>query len=149
MTHRVPLLSEAPHIIAKFWLVFGVVTSGSESDLQTCTGIARSMVGRWGMSDRVGPMSVFQPDADPRMSGVAEATLDAVDQEVRRLVEESYKRAIELLTENRKRLDRIAAKLLERETLDEAEVYAAAGLPHGGPAETKLQPRPEPISLPA
>jgi hypothetical protein len=112
-------------------VVFGVITSGSESDLQTCTAIARSMVGRWGMSERIGPMSVFQPDADPRMSGVAEATLDAVDQEVRRLIEEAYDRAIELLTQHRARLDRVVAQLLERETLDEAEVYAAAGLAHG------------------
>jgi len=112
-------------------VVFGVVTTGSESDLQTCTGIARSMVGRWGMSERIGPISVFQPDADPRMSGVAETTLDAVDQEVRRLIEDSYQRAIALLTENRQRLDGIVSQLLVRETLDETAVYAAAGLPHG------------------
>ena len=110
-------------------IVFGVVTSGNESDLQQCTGIARSMVGRWGMSDRIGPISVFQPDADPRMNGVAEATLDAVDSEVRRLIDEAYERAIQLLTDNRQRLDNIVGQLLERETLDEQEVYAAAGLP--------------------
>jgi cell division protease FtsH len=109
-------------------VVFGVVTTGSESDLQTCTGIARSMVGRWGMSERVGPISVFQPEADPRMSGVAEQTLDAVDQEVRRLVDEAYQCAIRLLTENRRRLDAIVTLLLERETLDEADVYQAAGI---------------------
>jgi cell division protease FtsH len=112
-------------------VVFGVVTTGSESDLQTCTGIARSMVGRWGMSERIGPISVFQPEADPRMSGVAESTLDAVDQEVRRLIEDSYKRALSLLTENRQRLDNIVTQLLARETLDETDVYAAAGLSHG------------------
>jgi cell division protease FtsH len=110
-------------------IVFGVVTTGSESDLQTCTNIARSMVGRWGMSERIGPVAVFQPDADPRMSGVAEETLDAVDQEVRRLIEEAYKRALQLLTENRQRLDNIVTQLLQRETLDETDVYAAAGIP--------------------
>jgi cell division protease FtsH len=110
-------------------VVFGVVTSGSESDLQTCTGIARSMVGRWGMSERIGPVAVFQPDVDPRMSGVAEETLDAVDQEVRQLIEEAYQRAIHLLTENRQRLDNVVTQLLERETLDEADVYSAAGIP--------------------
>ena len=120
-------------------VVFGVVTSGNESDLQQCTGIARSMVGRWGMSERIGPVSVFQPDADPRMQGVAEETLDAVDQEVRRLIDESYKRAIQLLTENRQRLDNIVTQLLERETLDETDVYAAAGLP---PLERKSLPPP-------
>jgi cell division protease FtsH len=121
-------------------VVFGVVTSGNESDLQQCTAIARSMVGRWGMSQRIGPVSVFQPDADPRMSGVAEGTLDAVDEEVRRLVDESYRRAIELLSENRRRLDNIVAQLLERETLDEAEVYAAAGIPRDSQPQPDLQP---------
>jgi cell division protease FtsH len=111
-------------------VVFGVVTTGAESDLQTCTGIARSMVGRWGMSERIGPVSVFPPDGDPRMMGVAEETLDAVDQEVRRLIEESYRRALTLLTEHRAKLDNIVIELLRNETLDEDAVYAAAGLPH-------------------
>jgi cell division protease FtsH len=126
-------------------VVFGVVTTGSESDLQTCTGIARSMVGRWGMSERIGPISVFQPDTDPRMSGVAEETLNAVDQEVRRLIEEAYKRAVQLLTENRQRLDDIVTQLLKHETLDEPAVYAAAGMPRrlaapaGEPSEALAQ----------
>jgi cell division protease FtsH len=109
-------------------VVFGVVTTGAESDLQTCTGIARAMVGRWGMSERIGPVAVFPSDGDPRMNGVAEATLDAVDEEVRRLVDESYQRAVALLRENRKRLDDIVTQLLAHETLDEAEVYVAAGI---------------------
>jgi cell division protease FtsH len=116
-------------------VVFGVVTTGSENDLQTCTGIARSMVGRWGMSERIGPVSVFQDEIDPRMNGVAEETLDAVDQEVRRLIEEAYKRAIALLTENRQRLDDIVTQLLAHETLDETDVYAAAGIAHAAPAK--------------
>jgi cell division protease FtsH len=134
-------------------IVFGVVTTGSENDLQTCTGIARSMVGRWGMSERIGPVSVFQPDADPRLSGVAEETLDAVDQEVRRLIEEAYKRAISLLSENRQRLDGIVAQLLARETLDETDVYAAAGIPHVLPEKpepavtSEAQPVPAPPLL--
>ena len=115
-------------------LVLGVVSTGAESDLQTCTAIARSMVGRWGMSERIGPMSVFPPEGDPRMLGVSEATLDAVDAEVRRLVDECHREATSLLTQNRARLDGIAKGLLERETLDEAAAYAAAGIPHPTPA---------------
>jgi cell division protease FtsH len=126
-------------------VVYGVVTTGAESDLQTCTGIARSMVGRWGMSERIGPVSVFPPDGDPRMMGVAEETLDAVDQEVRRLIEESYRRAVELLTEYRPKLDNIVIELLRSETLDEDAVYAAAGLPH----VKKSVPGGLPASLPA
>ena len=109
-------------------VVFGVVTTGAESDLETCTAIARSMVGRWGMSEKIGPVSVFPNEGDPRMFGVSEGTLDAVSTEVRRLIDECYRRAIELLQENRHRLDAIVEALLERETLDESAVYAAAGI---------------------
>lgn len=111
-------------------VVFGVVTTGAESDLETCTAIARSMVGRWGMSERIGPVSVFPLEGDPRMLGVSEGTLDAVSVEVRRLIDECYHRAIELLKENRHRLDAIVEQLLQHETLDETAVYRAAGIEH-------------------
>jgi cell division protease FtsH len=109
-------------------VVFGVITTGAESDLQTCTNIARSMVGRWGMSERIGPVAVIPPEGDPRMYGVAESTLDAVDQEVRRLIEECYQSALRLLRDNRPRLEAIVERLLLKETLDESEAYAAAGI---------------------
>ena len=64
------------------------------------------------------------------MMGVAEDTLDAVDKEVRSLSEESYRRAVQLLTDNRARLDSIVSELLKNETLDEDAVYAAAGIAH-------------------
>ena len=109
-------------------LVFGVVTTGAESDLETSTSIARSMVGRWGMSKRIGPVTVLPKDGDPRATGASGALLDALDDEVRRIVEDCYAEAVRLLRDNRDRLDAIAALLLERETLDESEVYAAAGI---------------------
>jgi cell division protease FtsH len=112
-------------------LVLGVVSTGAESDLQLCTAIARSMVGRWGMSERIGPVSVFPPEGDPRLLGVSERSLDAVAAEVRRLVDECHREAMSLLTQHRARLDGIAQRLLEHETLDEAAVYAAAGLQPG------------------
>jgi cell division protease FtsH len=121
-------------------LVLGVVSTGAESDLQICTGIARSMVGRWGMSERIGPVSVLPPEGDPRMLGVSEGMLDAVANEVRRLVDECHREATSLLTQNRERLDAIAKSLLEHETLDEAAVYAAADIPRAVPA--KMQPDP-------
>jgi cell division protease FtsH len=109
-------------------IVFGVVSTGAENDLQVCTGIARAMVGRWGMSERLGPVSVLPPEGDPRMFGVSEGTLDLVAEEVRRMVDEAYDTATSLLKANRHRLDAIVEQLLEHETLDEAAVYAAAGL---------------------
>ena len=114
--------------------VFDVVTTGAESDLENATRIARSMVGRWGMSERIGPVSVLPADGDPRTSGVSSELLDAVDAEVRRISEDCYAEARRLLRDNRDRLDAVVVRLLERETLDEAEVYAAAGLPRSTPA---------------
>ena len=115
-------------------LVFGDLTTGAESDLEQVTGIARQMVGRWGMSKGVGPMSVL-PEAgadvgfgtiDPRSP--SEATRQLVDTEARRIVDECHQRALEVLQRERPRLDRLAAALLERETLGEADAYEVAGV---------------------
>ena len=81
--------------------VFDVVTTGSESDLETVTRIARSMVGRWGMSERIGTLSVLPAEGDPRMAGISDGLLDAVDEEVRRITDECYAEARRLLRENR------------------------------------------------
>ncbi len=109
--------------------VFDIVTTGAESDLEMVTRIARSMVGRWGMSERIGPLSVLPPEGDPRMAGISDGLLDAVDEEVRRITDECYAEARRLLRENRDKLDAIVVQLLERESLDEPEIYAAAGIP--------------------
>ena len=109
--------------------VFDVVTNGAESDLEMVTRIARSMVGRWGMSDRVGTLSVLPSEGDPRMAGISENLLNVVDEEVRRLVDDCFAEARRLLRDNRHKLDAIVERLLASETLDEAEVYAAANIP--------------------
>ena len=108
--------------------VFNVVTTGAEQDLEVVTRIARSMVGRWGMSDRIGTLSVLPAEGDPRMAGVSDALLDAVDDEVRRITEECYAEARRLLREHRDKLDAIVVRLLEKENLDEPEIYAAASI---------------------
>ncbi len=108
--------------------VFNVVTTGAESDLEQVTKIARSMVGRWGMSERIGTLSVLPSEGDPRMAGVSEGLLNVVDDEVRRIVDECYAEARRTLRENRGKLDAIVAQLLLHETLDEVDVYAAAGI---------------------
>ena len=120
--------------------VFDIVTTGSESDLETVSRIARSMVGRWGMSERIGTLSVLPAEGDPRMAGISDGLLDAVDEEVRRITDECYAEARRLLRENRAKLDAIVTQLLAHESLDEAEIYAAAGIAH--PA---LTPRPAPV----
>jgi cell division protease FtsH len=113
-------------------LVFGAVTTGAESDLLQVTQIARNMVGRWGMSEAVGPVAVL-PDPELAatpfgMEQVAPETRELVDREVRRIVDECRRTALATLTENRARLDALAAALLKQETLDKAAAYAAAGL---------------------
>jgi len=92
------------------------------------------MVGRWGMSPAVGPVSVLPPPGEEQpfgVDGVAQATKELVDDEVRRIVEECYATAVETLRGNRERLDGLARTLLERETLGEDEAYAAAGVSRG------------------
>ena len=115
-------------------LVYGSVTTGAESDLEQCSSIARQMVGRWGMSDAIGPVSIFPAaeganwySGDPRSA--SEATRSLVDSEVRALIESCYHDAIAILTEHRTQLNALALALLEAETLDEAAAYAAAGVP--------------------
>jgi cell division protease FtsH len=121
-------------------LVYGEPTTGAESDLQQLTGIARQMVGRWGMSDAIGPLTVLPSEAQgPFLPGAAEVsprTQELVDSEVRALVEAAYKEVLDLLTENRDKLDSLAAALLEHETLDEDDAYAAAGVEHSSVAAT-------------
>jgi cell division protease FtsH len=113
-------------------IVYGNVTTGAESDLEQVTRIARSMVGRWGMSDKVGLVSVLPgPGEEPNPfapdGGASPATRELVDAEVRRIVDECYERSESLLRENREKLDALADALLEKETLDEADAYRVAG----------------------
>jgi len=113
-------------------LVFGEPTTGAESDIQQVTRIARGMVERWGMSEKVGFLTVAPQDGQsmllPGAEPVSEATQELIDAEVRRIVDEEQDATQRLLASNRERLDWLAEALLERETLDEADAYAAAGI---------------------
>ncbi len=114
-------------------IVFDDITTGAESDIQHLTQIARHMVGRWGMSDAIGPIAVIPVDGmGPLLPGAAEtseATQRVIDEEVRRIVESAHGEVHELLRGHRSNLDSLVAALLEHETLDEVDAYAAAGLP--------------------
>jgi cell division protease FtsH len=112
-------------------VVFGDATTGAESDIQQATMIARGMVARWGMSEQIGFVQISQDGANPFMSGageVSEATRELVDREVRRIIETEHEAVDTLLQENRDKLDSLVDRLLEQETLDQAEAYAAAGV---------------------
>jgi cell division protease FtsH len=124
-------------------VVFGEISTGAESDIQQLTGLARQMVGRWGMSDAVGPVAVIPRDGSgpllPGASEVAPETQKLVDDEVRRIVAEANEQVLALLRDNRDRLDALARALLEHETLDEDDAYAAADVtPPAAPAAGAL-----------
>ncbi|MDD7385042.1 MAG: ATP-dependent zinc metalloprotease FtsH [Actinomycetaceae bacterium] len=108
--------------------IFGVVTTGAESDLQNATGIARQMFGRWGMSEKIGPVQVYPNEGDPRSSGASESLLAAVDDEVRTLMTECYAEARRLLNVHHEQHKALAMALLDRETLGEDEAYQIAGI---------------------
>ena len=113
-------------------LVYGDATTGAESDIQVVTRIARGMVERWGMSEKVGFLTVAPQDGQspllPGAEPVSEATQELIDGEVRRIVDEEREATAELLADNRERLESLVEALLEHETLDEADAYAAAGI---------------------
>jgi cell division protease FtsH len=123
-------------------IVYGKITTGAESDIQQLTQIARQMVGRWGMSDAIGPIAVLPSDgAGPFLPGVSETSEDTerlIDQEVRRLVDDAHGEVTEVLGEHRDQLDTLSHALLEAETLDAEDAYAAAGVPMR-PAELRAE----------
>jgi cell division protease FtsH len=111
-------------------LLFESVTTGAESDIEQVSNLARAMVGRWGMSERIGFVAVLPRDgASPFGAQPASPeTLTLVDEEVKRLVEDAHRRVTRLLTDERPRLEALATALLEHETLDQDQAYEAAGL---------------------
>ena len=113
-------------------VVYNKITTGAESDLQQLTQIARQMVGRWGMSDKVGPVTVLPSNGSgPLLPGASETspqTQYLIDEEVKRMVEEAHVEVTQLLNEHRDQLESLARALLEAETLDAGDAYAAAGV---------------------
>jgi cell division protease FtsH len=113
-------------------LIYGVVSTGAEADLRTVTGIAREMVVRWGMSPRVGALNYADDGSQAMAFGgqrpYSEATAQLVDSEVRRISDECLASAMELLRDNRDKLDALARALLEHDTLYADEILRVAGV---------------------
>ena len=112
-------------------LIFGAdkVTTGAAQDIQLATGMARRMVTEFGMSDVIGPVAVGEPEQHiflgrefAQRREISERTAETVDEEVKRIIDQAYQRASEILKKNLELLDRMAAILLERETLGREEV---------------------------
>jgi len=114
-------------------VVYGAITTGAESDIQQLTQIARQMIGRWGMSPTIGPITVLPDEGQgPFLPGASETSQDTqrlVDEEVHTLVEDMHREVTQLLEEHRDQLEHLAQALLQAETLDAPDAYAAAGVP--------------------
>jgi cell division protease FtsH len=115
-------------------LVFGDQTTGAEGDIAQVTALERQMVGRWGMSEKIGMVAILPSDgANPWSDLTSPRTLELLDQEVRSKVEAAYDDVAALLVAERPRLDALAEALLDLETLDQIDAYRIAGLAEPNP----------------
>jgi cell division protease FtsH len=113
-------------------IIYGVVTTGAENDLLQVTQIARQMVVRWGMSDRVGPLNFGEDGENASPFGAphpySEETAQLIDSEVREIVEGCFDQACSLLQEHRWRLDELTRVLLVEESIDEDQILRVVGM---------------------
>jgi cell division protease FtsH len=118
-------------------LVYGTKTTGAQNDIEQATTLARNMVTRWGMSEKLGLVQLA-PRENPYLASldgmngpksVSEETARIVDTEVQRIIDECHDEAARLLGQHRGALDKLASALLDRETLDEREILEVTGLP--------------------
>ena len=139
-------------------IVFGDVTSGARGDIQMATRLARKMVCEWGMSEKMGMVEygehedyVFLGRDLSRARDYSEATAQEIDREVRKLCDDAYQRAKDLLVQHRETLESISRALLEYETLDGAQIrdiikYGKMNNPPSGPSRPRKEPPPLPDS---
>jgi len=112
-------------------MVFGELTTGDQNDIEKATKLARKMVCEFGMSEKLGPLTLGQKQGEVFLGrdlvthqDYSDHVAYEIDREVRRLVDEAYARAEIILRENREKLDNIARALIERETLEKEELIA-------------------------
>jgi cell division protease FtsH len=129
-------------------VVYGTLTTGAESDMQVATNLARQMVTRWGMSERLGPVTLASRD-NPFLPGVedidgrrpySETIATLVDAEVQRILQQAHDTGMQLLQQHRQVLDALAAALVERETLEEDDILRVTGLQHAPRLESLPRP---------
>ena len=113
-------------------MIFGKdkVTTGASNDIQVATSMARKMVTEWGMSDKLGPIAYEEPEGEvflgysiSKRKNMADSTALEVDKEIRRVIDEAYKKAQMLLKKYKKQLDILAHGLVEYETLTSDEIH--------------------------
>jgi cell division protease FtsH len=136
-------------------VVFGEMSTGAENDIGVATNIARKMVKEYGMSDRLGPVAlghkeelIFLGREIGEQKNYSEKIAEAIDEEIRRLIDEAYEKAASILRDKRDILDRLADELVRRETIEgEAleAVFSGRPLPEEEPPPSQpAEPTPEP-----
>lgn len=131
-------------------LIYGEGTVGAQNDLERATAIARRMVTSWGMSKQIGPVAFKMSDDDPFLGRemhqqrlFSEHTMERIDEEIGRILREAAERANKVLTDNREKLEKLSARLIEKEELDDEDItlvlgpsiQVRAGIPDRQPAE--------------
>jgi len=156
-------------------LIFGAdsVTTGASNDIERATDLARNMVTKWGLSDKLGPLTyseesgeVFLGRSVTQTKQVSDETAHAIDQEVRRVIQSNYEKARDILTTNLDKLHAMAEALVKFETIDESQIKdimagrppsapsgwddSVSGGPKDGPQGSESRPAPQPdIGSPA
>ena len=111
--------------------IFGedAVTTGASNDIERATSIARSMVTQWGLSDRMGPLTyneeegeVFLGKSMGRQKTVSDETAQAIDSEIRTIIDRNYRRSVKILKENEDKLHLMADALMKYETIDASQI---------------------------
>jgi cell division protease FtsH len=127
-------------------IVFGDVTTGASNDLERVTQMARAMVTRYGMSEKLGPMTfgereelIFLGREISEQRNYSEDVAELIDTEVRVIVDEAYANARRVLEEHKEKLDLLAEALMEKETMNREEFVA---LIEGNPPPTPQRPTP-------
>ena len=112
-------------------LVFGsdAVTTGASNDIERATELSRNMVTKWGLSDRLGPLTYSEEDGEvflgrtvTQHKQVSDITVHAIDEEIRRIIDINYQRSVKILNEKLETLHMMAASLIKYETIDESQI---------------------------
>jgi len=112
-------------------LIFGAdaVTTGASNDIERATGLARNMVTKWGLSERLGPLAYSEDDGEiflgrsvTQHKQVSDVTAHAIDEEIRSIIDNNYRRAQQILEDGKERLHKMAQALIKYETIDETQI---------------------------
>jgi len=125
-------------------IVFGEKTTGAGNDLERCTDIAKKMVCAWGMSDKIGPMTIGKEQGEVFLGKelvsrdiYSDETSQLVDREIRTIISEAYEKAVKILNEHRELMDLMATELQDKETMGTDDIFLTIQQ-HISPEETVI-----------